>query len=137
MRASIFPAPKPQSTADLSDVSALSSDLTAPPSAIPSASSIPSASAPDVPKRRRGRPKGSPNKLTLDMRTVIARLLDEYHKSGLMLKDFLALDPDKRLIIAERLMQYALPKLQATTVDLTASSAPSSIDDTLRALSQD
>ena len=63
-------------------------------------------------KRYGGRAKGTPNKVTADMRAT---------------KD--------RLMVAEKLMQYAIPKLQATTIDVSEN-AQKTIEDTLLELSQ-
>lgn len=72
-------------------------------------------------KKTGGRKKGTPNKTTTLGRQVITSLLGDYADSGLMNADFMALEPKDRLIIAERLMQYTLPKMQATAIDLAAS----------------
>jgi len=82
-----------------------------------------------------GRTKGTPNKVTADMRATIKSLLDEYSGSGKMSDDFLTLDPKDRLMVAEKLMQYAIPKLQATTIDVSEH-AQKTIEDTLLELSQ-
>lgn len=58
-------------------------------------------------------------------------MLADYRESGLMSSDFMALEPKDRLVIAERLMQYYMPKMQATTVDLTASERQATIIDRL------
>lgn len=67
-----------------------------------------------------GRVKGTPNKVTSLSKSVISNMLDQYQESGLMGADFLALEPKDRMQIAERLMQYVLPRLQSTAVDLSA-----------------
>ena len=90
------------------------------------------------PKKRKkygGRTKGTPNKVTADMRATIKGLLDEYSGSGKMSSDFLTLNPKDRLMVAEKLMQYAIPKLQATTIDVSEN-AQKTIEDTLLELSQ-
>lgn len=90
------------------------------------------------PKKRKkygGRTKGTPNKVTADMRATIKSLLDEYSGSGMMSSDFLNLDGKDRLMVAEKLMQYAIPKLQATTIDVSEQ-AQKTIEDTLLELSQ-
>lgn len=44
---------------------------------------------------------------------MVSELLDTYSNSGNMVRDFMELEPKDRLIIAEKLMQYTVPKLQA------------------------
>lgn len=83
-----------------------------------------------------GRKKGTPNKATALCRETISALLNDYQESGLMLADFTALEPKDRLMIAEKMMQYAIPKMQSTAIDITAESAKT-IEDTLIALSEE
>lgn len=84
-----------------------------------------------------GRQKGTQNKTTTVTKQVIASLLSDYNESGLMAKDFKKLEPKDRLIIAERLMQYTLPKMQSTAVDLSVSETKKTIEDTLVELAKD
>jgi uncharacterized protein YeeX (DUF496 family) len=64
-------------------------------------------------------------------------LLTEYRDSGLLSKDFNAIkDPRDRLAIAEKLMQYIMPRMQSTSVDITAE-AKKTIEDRLHELSDD
>lgn len=85
-------------------------------------------------KKTGGRKKGTPNKTTTLGKDVIVSLLSDYSASGLMATDFAALEPKDRLIIAERLMQYALPKMQTTSVDISTSETDSTIEDRLSQL---
>lgn len=84
-----------------------------------------------------GRQKGTPNKATRLGKEVIASLLADYSDSGLMAADFMALDPKDRLAIAERLMQYTLPKMQSTAVDITAADRDKTIQERLAELAGD
>lgn len=84
-----------------------------------------------------GRKKGTPNKSTTLGKEVIVSLLSDYSGSGLMASDFMALDPRDRLIIAEKLMQYTMPKMQATAIDLNASDRDRTIEDRLAELAGD
>ena len=65
-----------------------------------------------------GRPKGTPNKITQDVRQWLSTVIDKNRRQ--MERDLKALEPKERLQILERLMQYVIPKQQATaaTVDL-------------------
>ena len=60
-----------------------------------------------------GRKKGTPNKATKKVKDIVSELLDTYSNSGNMFRDFMELEPKDRLIIAEKFMQYTVPKLQA------------------------
>lgn len=83
-----------------------------------------------------GRAKGTPNKATTLCRETISAMLSEYQESGLMLADFTALEPKDRLAIAEKMMQYTMPKMQSTNVGITTE-GKKTIEDTLIALSQE
>ena len=85
-------------------------------------------------KKTGGRKKGTPNKSTKLGKEFIVSLLADYSESGLMTSDFMALDPKDRLIIAERLMQYTMPKMQATAIDLTTGDQEKTIEDRLAEL---
>lgn len=81
-----------------------------------------------------GRKKGTPNKSTTLGKEVIVSLLADYSNSGLMTSDFMALDPKDRLSIAEKLMQYTMPKMQATAIDLSTGDHEKTIEDRLAEL---
>lgn len=88
-------------------------------------------------KKTGGRKPGTPNKVSRISREVIAGILDRYETSGLMAQDMDALEPRERLDIAVKLMQFVLPKMQSTAVDLTASLERRSIEDDLSTLAED
>lgn len=79
-----------------------------------------------------GRVKGTPNKVTSMSKSVISNMLAEYQESGLMGKDFLALEPKDRMTIAEKMMQYVLPKMQTTSVDISTQETKITIEQKLR-----
>lgn len=85
-------------------------------------------------KKTGGRKKGTPNKSTTLGKEVIVSLLTDYSNSGLMTSDFMALDPKDRLVIAERLMQYTMPKMQATAIDLNTGDREKTIEDRIAEL---
>lgn len=85
-------------------------------------------------KKTGGRKKGTPNKATMLGKEVIVSLLSDYSNSGLMASDFMALDPKDRLVIAGRLMQYTMPKMQATAIDLNTGEKEKTIEDRLAEL---
>ncbi|MBR3559576.1 MAG: hypothetical protein IKN78_11995 [Bacteroidales bacterium] len=61
----------------------------------------------------KGRPKGTPNKLTSTVREWIAELIDSNREQ--VEKDLKALKPIERVQMIERLMQYVVPKQQAVS----------------------
>ena len=63
-----------------------------------------------------GRPKGTPNKITADMRGWLTTVIDKNRKQ--MVKDLKMLDPKDRLQILEKLMQYVIPKQQAVSAEI-------------------
>lgn len=87
-------------------------------------------------RRTGGRQKGTPNKVTTLTKQIIHNLLDDYQESGLMASDFMDLKPKERIDCAERLMQYVLPRMQATAIDLDMNVKKVTIEQTLRDLSK-
>lgn len=64
-----------------------------------------------------GRAKGTPNKVTSAIKECISKVLTEYTNSETFLKDFAELEPKERLMIAEKLMNYVVPKMQSVAVE--------------------
>jgi hypothetical protein len=58
-----------------------------------------------------GREKGTPNKVTTDLRTWINELLNS--NRGQIVKDIKRLEPQQRVMIFEKLLSYAVPKMQS------------------------
>lgn len=86
-------------------------------------------------KKTGGRTKGTPNKATVMNKQLINNLLASYSDSGLMSKDFMSLEAKDRMMIAEKLMQYVMPKMQSTAVDLALTADRKTLEDTLNELS--
>ena len=61
-----------------------------------------------------GRPKGIPNKVTTDLRQWITNFLEENREQ--IQEDWKALEPKDRIVLFEKLLKYALPTLQATSL---------------------
>ena len=61
-----------------------------------------------------GREQGTPNKLTSDLRERISDFLNDNWEQ--VEKDFKEIEPEKRVILFERLLQYTVPRLQATQI---------------------
>lgn len=68
---------------------------------------------------------------------VIAKMLSEYSDSGLMSADFKLLEPKDRLTIAEKMMQYVMPKIQAVAVDVSGGINKITIEQELIELSKE
>jgi len=63
-----------------------------------------------------GRPAGTPNKITVEMKTWLSGLVDKNRRQ--MEKDLKQLQPRERLLILEKLLQYTVPKMQTTTAQI-------------------
>lgn len=61
-----------------------------------------------------GRKKGTPNKVTRDLRESIADLVAKNIEK--LEADFDKLDSEKRLIVMERYLKYCLPPLQSMSI---------------------
>ena len=86
-------------------------------------------------KKTGGRQKGTPNKVTTMSKAAIAEVLSDYNESGLLQSDFMLLKPLERITIAEKLMQYVMPKIQRVAVDLGGGDENRTIEDKLISLS--
>lgn len=84
-----------------------------------------------------GRQKNTPNKITSVTRQTISEFIAEYHNSGLMFDDFKRLEPRDRLMVAEKFINYAIPKMQAQALELSVNGGNKTIEDTLVALSDE
>ena len=58
-----------------------------------------------------GRPKGSPNKATAELKEWVAGLINKNRAQ--LEKDLKKLDPKDRWLVVEKLMQYTVPKMQS------------------------
>ena len=61
-----------------------------------------------------GRPKGSLNKITAELREWISLFIHENKEQ--IQQDFDSLEPKDRILIFEKLLKYSLPALQSTTL---------------------
>ncbi len=61
-----------------------------------------------------GRPKGSQNKATADLRQWLTDFV--HGQRDQILRDWQSLEPKDRIIMFEKLMRFVLPTLQATTL---------------------
>lgn len=60
-----------------------------------------------------GRPKGTPNKMTAEVREIIKDLTSYYFNSGEFNRDFKKLEPKDRVTVIERLLKYQIPTLSS------------------------
>lgn len=58
-----------------------------------------------------GRPKGSPNKATTEVRQWLSRLIEKNKRQ--IERDLKAIEPKDRLLILEKFMSYTVPKMQS------------------------
>jgi hypothetical protein len=71
-----------------------------------------------------GRPKGKPNKVTIELRQWITNFLEDNLEQ--LQKDWKTLEPKDRILLFEKLLKYTLPTLQATSI--TSNNEDISID---------
>lgn len=63
-----------------------------------------------------GRQKGTPNRITNDVRTWLAELISENRRQ--IEADLKELEPKDRVMMLEKLMQYVIPKKQAIKAEI-------------------
>jgi len=61
-----------------------------------------------------GRPKGTPNRVTAELRDWISFFIHDNKEK--IQEDFNSLNPRDRVVLFEKLLKYALPVLQTTTL---------------------
>lgn len=61
-----------------------------------------------------GRPKGRPNRITSELRDWISCFIHDNKQK--IQEDFNSLTPRDRVVLFEKLLKYALPALQSTTL---------------------
>ena len=67
------------------------------------------------PNNPKGRPKGKPNKATMETRAWIQQLVSNNREQ--LEKDLKSLDAGQKWTIFERLLQYTTPKMQSISVE--------------------
>ena len=75
-----------------------------------------------------GRPKGTPNRITGQLKQVITEFLETNWQQ--FESDWLALEPEKRLQLYERLLRYIVPPAQDELANLT----PAQLDELINKL---
>jgi hypothetical protein len=63
-----------------------------------------------------GRVKGTPNRVTSDLRTWINDVIDNNRRQ--IVKDIKRLEPHQRLAIFEKLLGYVIPKMQSVEAQI-------------------
>jgi len=69
---------------------------------------------PQFQKGEGGRPKGKPNRITAELREWISVFINNNKEK--IQQDFDSLESKDRIMIFEKLLKYALPALQATSL---------------------
>lgn len=64
-----------------------------------------------------GREKGTPNQFTKEIRDRINSILDIHFTSESLEQDLKQLDPEKRLSVLIKLLEYSTPKLQSIQLE--------------------
>jgi len=82
-----------------------------------------------------GRMKGKPNKATAEMRQRISDFLSD--KWGQIMDDFKQLEPKERVTLFERLLQYCIPRMQSTEIDLLERLTDEQIDQIILRLKEE
>jgi hypothetical protein len=102
---------------------------------------MPAAPGTKPPRAGRGRPPGSPNKVTRDARQAFADLLDSKSEKAARLWEIVAKkDPARALEILGKLGEYVMPKLARTehsgphggAIPIASASANISDDDAMK-----
>jgi len=65
-------------------------------------------------KKTGGREKGTPNKITSDFKNFVGDLIIE--NADQIKKDMKNIEPEKRLIFFEKMLNYVLPKAQTIEI---------------------
>jgi hypothetical protein len=86
-------------------------------------------------KKTGGRQKGTPNRLTSDIKAMLAKVVGDYTADKQFSDDWKALEPKDRLALTEKFMQYIVPKMQAVAVS-GDEDKPLTIEEKLVALSK-
>jgi len=76
-----------------------------------------------------GRPKGSPNRTTAQMKDLINRFLSDNLEN--LQRDFDKLEPKDKLYFIEKIMKYVLPQQQSYTENIDVSQLSESEIDSL------
>ncbi|MCU6767845.1 hypothetical protein OCV73_02585 [Barnesiella propionica] len=84
-----------------------------------------------------GRKAGTPNKVTSDVRQVIAKMVSGYYTSKQWKEDMKALDPKDRVSAYEKYTNYVMPKIQSVALDFGDSEKKKTIEDTLSELAKE
>ena len=73
-----------------------------------------------------GRSLGTPNKLTKELRERISGFLNDNWEQ--VEKDFKVLEPEKRVLMYEKLLSYTLPKMQSVQMSAEITDSVEKID---------
>ena len=65
-----------------------------------------------------GRPKGVPNKITADLKQRIENILDAQFSDEKITSDLKQMEPQQRLQLFTRLLEFCVPKMRASDITL-------------------
>lgn len=82
-----------------------------------------------------GRKKGTPNKTTLEMKNWVSTVLEKNKVK--FEKDLKNVDPEKRLAIIEKLLQYVIPKQQSISIEAQIQAEYSELEKLLKKAPED
>lgn len=71
-----------------------------------------------------GRPKGTPNKVTTELKTWVQKLID--NNRAQLEKDLKQLEPKERWAVIEKMMSYTIPKMSSVEADIDLTSGGNS-----------
>ena len=74
-----------------------------------------------------GRPSGTPNKVTTELKQWISNLIDNNKEQ--FEADLANVEPEKRLLILEKLLQYVIPKQRENQLNLEDESMKNALYD--------
>jgi len=81
-------------------------------------------------KKTGGRQKGTPNKATNTIKTVINEIVSDYFNSKLFSEDLKGLEPKERFDVIIKMAGFVVPKPQTIALDMTQE-AQETIEDML------
>ena len=81
-------------------------------------------------KKTGGRQKGTPNKATNTIKTVISEFVSDYFNSKLFSEDLKKLEPKERFDVIIKMAGFVVPKPQTIALDMTQE-AQETIEDML------
>ncbi|HPQ79426.1 MAG TPA: hypothetical protein PLG47_03180 [Candidatus Dojkabacteria bacterium] len=87
-------------------------------------------------KKTGGRMKGTPNKVTGNIKVWLTEVIDNNRKQ--IIRDLKALEPKERLQMIEKFMQYTVPKMQSVQAEIDFDSlSEEQVDNIIKAITKE